>query len=155
VPAGPGDVPAEVRRPVVDPDAAARAAELDAADRARVGRLLAANDALALSPVADRQLREGSVDARLIIVLAGLASVHRLEVAEFPAVPVEPADVPRRIVRITAVDARAVTDPPVTTLTRQWLQAQLPPYRPLAIERSGDSLLIRYAAPTPLGLLAH
>jgi hypothetical protein len=150
---GPGEVPTEVCRPTADADATARAAARDLADRVRVGGLLVGNEAVELSPSARSQLLEGAVDGRLMLVLASFLSAHRLVVADFPAVPVEVADAPRRIVRITAVDGRPVTEQGATAITQQWLQAQLPPYRPLAIERDGESMLVRYSAPTPLGLL--
>ena len=153
VPDGPGEVPAEVRRPATDAEATTRAAALDLANRVRVGGLLAGNAALTLSPAARGQLLEGAVDARLILVLASFASAHRLAIDEFPAVPVEPSDAPRRSARITAVDGRPAADQDATALTRQWLQAQLPPYRPLAVADDGDSLFVRYSAPAPLGLL--
>lgn len=152
---GPGDARTDVWRPVADLDATRTAAALDRDDRARVGAMLATNSSLTLSPQARRQLDGGSVDARIIIVLAGFASAHQLEVSEFVAVPAEPVDAPLRTVVITAVDGLPLTVPEAAELAQRWLAAQLPPYRPLLVQRTEDALFVRFATPAPLGLLGH
>ena len=155
VDAGPGDARTVVRRPVTDVDATRTASELDRDDRARIGSMLATNPSLTLSPAARRHLSAGGVDSRLITVLAGFASTHRLEITEFVAEPAEPPDAPRRTVLITAVDGHPVARPEAADLARRWLGAQLPPYRPLLVRRTDDGLLVRYATPAPLGLLGR
>ncbi|HEY0637581.1 MAG TPA: hypothetical protein VGD67_08025, partial [Pseudonocardiaceae bacterium] len=152
---GPGDARAEVRRPVTDLAATDTARTLDRDDRRRVGGLLAGNPSLTLSDAARAALESGAVDSRLITVLAGFSSAHRLGISEFVTVPAEPSDAPLRGVLITAVDGRPVTEPGAADLARQWLGAQLPPYRPLSVRRAGSALLVRYSLPGPLGLLGR
>ncbi len=155
VDAGPGGAHTEVWRPVTDVEATRTAAELDRDDRARIGAMLATNPFLTLSPQARRELAGGAVDARLITVLAGFASMHQLEIAEFAPASVEPEDAPLRTVLITVVDGRPVTEPDAANLTERWLAAQLPPYRPLLVQDADGALLVRFATPAPLGLLGR
>jgi hypothetical protein len=152
---GPGDAVTTVWRPVTDLEATRTAAALDRDDRARVGAMLATNPSLTLSPRARRLLVGGSVDARLITVLAGFASSHQLEVSEFVAVTAEPADAPLRTAVIVMVDGWSLDRANAAELTQRWLAAQLPPYRPLLVQRTDRALLVRFATPAPLGLLGH
>ena len=153
--AGPGDAPVEVGRQVHDPVAANAQAEADRADRARFGAAMAGNPALALGTEAAGQLRTGDVDTRLMTVLATFASTHRVTVDRFLAAPLDGAGQPRRTAAITAIDGREVIAPDVADLAHNWFTAQLPPYRPLSVRLVTDALLVRYAAPAPLGLLAR
>lgn len=153
--AGPGDAPVEVGRQVDDPAEANAQAEADRADRARFGAALAGNPALTLSGDAAGQLRAGDVDTRLMTALATFASTHRVTVDRFVAAPLDGTGQPRRTVAITAIDGREVTAPGVADLAHNWFTAQLPPYRPLSVRLVTDALLVRYAAPAPLGLLAR
>ncbi|WP_219416990.1 hypothetical protein [Pseudonocardia nigra] len=144
-PHGPGGGPVSVRLPGAT-DGSAGGPD-DAAERERLGALLAGNPALTLTEPARQALLAGDVDLRLVTVLSGLASAHRLGIAEFPAVPGEPADAPRRTVLIDTVDGAPATAPNATELVQRWLRGQQPPYRPGAVEPAGDVLIVQY--PTP------
>jgi hypothetical protein len=105
-------------------------------------RGLAGNIRLSLAPSAALALDRGDVDERLALVLAHLASVHSVEIAAFPVVPGEyPGLLPLRRVLISSVDDR----PAVTAeLVRYWLEHQLDPYRPAAVDVTADGVLVRY-----------
>jgi hypothetical protein len=149
---GPGRAVAEVRLPSgVGLDHALRA---DQADRARFGSALAANPSVSWSPYAAASLRAGRVDPRLMTVLAGLATTHRMTVDDLPAVEAEPPDAPRRTAVITSFDGVAGSNPATTLALGRWTDRQLPPYRPLVEASTGQPIRLSFPAPTPLGLLS-
>ncbi len=133
---GPGGAPTAVYRtgPSTEP-----------ADLGQFESLLADNPRLALSGPAADALRRGAVDQRLATVLAALTATHQLAIAEFPAVPGEAPDAPRRTALITGVDGVPASTPGATDPVAQWLSAQQPPYRPERIERGPDVLLVHWA----------
>jgi hypothetical protein len=140
----------EIRYVVGDLAAATARAERERAACRLAGTSLAGNQRLHLSAVAGRALRDGEVDPRLVSVLAGIAAEHDLAVADFPAVPGEPAaGVQSRVVRLSAFDGRPASGGGL----RAWLTTQLPPYRPADLASDGDELVVRYDPPTPVGLL--
>ncbi len=143
VPDGPGGGSTSVVRPGPGPD--------DAAERARLEPRLAGNPALVLAPPAADALRAGMVDLRLATALSGLSVAHRLTVAEFAAVPGEPADAPRRIAVITEVDGAPTAGPGATDLVQYWLNAQVPPYRPATTGVQRGVLVVGYAIPSAPG----
>jgi hypothetical protein len=110
VPDGPGGAYVEVHAP----DAGE-----DAAERLRLGSLLAGSRELTLDGPAAESLRRGEVDLRLLRVLAGLVPAHDLRIGAFPTVEGEPATAPRRTVRITAVDGAPATAPGTAELVRR------------------------------------
>lgn len=118
------------------------------AERAETGRALAANPRLRLEPPAAALLLAGAVDTRVTAVLAAITGQHGLAIADFPVVPGENADQPRRLIAVTAIDdvpVRAGGTP--VTLLEQWLRAQQPPYRPAGTEVSPSGVLVvRYDA---------
>jgi hypothetical protein len=152
---------AEVREIFADEPKVARAAlAADQAARLDAAQALAVNPRLDLSPHARIALLAGKVDARVLIALVGVAGRHAVAVDSFPVQPGEAsAGVPRRAAHISGVDGRPVDpDDPVTGDVLEFLQSQVPPYRPdaLPIAWEGDarSLTICFRAPSPIGLLA-
>ena len=148
----------QIRRVLTDREAVARLAAADLRSRAEAGAALARNPRLRLRPDAAALLRRGDVDARVEVVLAGIAAAHRLDIATFPAVDGEDDRLPRRLVAVTSIDGRPVAaGGTVVTLLQQWLQAQQVPYRPAAstvAQLSGQTaLLVSYDALRQTGLL--
>lgn len=105
------------------------------------------------------QLQAGAVDTRLLIMLAMLASQHPLRVVAFgdasPGVP--SAEGPFRQVIIASTDSRGGTA--AVTAALAMVRAQQGPYQParasiVRLAGGQQGLLIDFAAPGPLGLLA-
>ncbi len=144
---------------LVVPDGAAysRALAEDEAARRLFGSALAENGNLILGAGAASALRAGSVDSRLMVGLAGAASSLRLGIAQFADTSEDPA---------TGAILREVTIANVSDLTSAdtnqsavgrlatFLRMQESPYQPLAVFEAGSSVSVRYAAPSPLGLLS-
>ncbi len=131
----------------------------DQTARIRVGQRLLRDAGLGLTPAAQAPLASGSVDSRLLTALNAYTANHRLSVDGFAdSGPGASPQTPLRTVVIAGIDGTA-PDPrdPHTSLLTTFLNAQRPPYRPLAITQSttpdGPRLSITYAAPGPLGLL--
>lgn len=126
------------------------------------GAELAANPSLAFTPGADAAVRAGRLDARLLIVLAGLAIDHALEVDVPVQSPVdeavEPPNAPGRVVHVRSVDGRTIDDDPSApqAVTRfidaQAAQLTTPDVRVRRLAGK-DVLVIRYPLPSPAGLL--
>jgi hypothetical protein len=112
--------------------------------RRELNAALAGNPRLRLAPPAAAALGRGQVDVRLALVLAELAGQHDLDIADFPAVPGESADQPVRRTIISAVDGRPAA---TADLVRHWLNSQLDPYRPAAVDTAADALFVRYRFP--------
>ena len=151
---GPGQV--QVRAVSVGGAAAWQSAvQADLAARRSAGAQLLHSRRLAVSAQGTGQLTAGAVDTRLLIMLAMLASQHPWQVVAFggasPGVPL--AQAPFRQVIITSADQRALA------AALALVRAQRAPYQPAraAIVRLAGGqpgLLIDFAAPGPLGLLA-
>ncbi len=122
------------------------------AERREVGSRLAGNRALTLTPAATEALRSGQVDTRLATALARLTALHRLAIADFPAVPGEPADAARRIALITEVGGASTSAPAVTELVLRQLRVQRPPYQPASAAVEQGVLVVRYTTPSALDL---
>ena len=152
-----GSGPGQVQVRAVAPGGAAAyqsAVQADLAARRSAGAQLLHSRRLAVGAQGTGQLTAGAVDARLLIMLAMLASQHPWQVVAFggasPGVPL--AQAPFRQVIITSADQRALA------AALALVRAQRSPYQParaaivrLAGGRPG--LLIDFAAPGPLGLL--
>jgi hypothetical protein len=143
---GTGGAPGVVCR--TDGGAAAVAAEADR--RVRLGRALADNPSLRLSPAAAEMMRGGQVDPRLLLVLTALTTAHRISVEDFPAVELDAPVLPRRQALLTVIDDGA---PASSELLRTWLVAQQPPFVPTRLDPVGSALLVGFPAPPPGGLL--
>ena len=157
---GTGSVQVAIR--VVAPDgAAAYGASLRADQAARVSagkqllrnpRILAANGALPA-------LADGQVDARLLTVLAALATLHSVRVLGFAAAPAGASPgLPLRTAYLGPAGPGTRQQPNSVQSLSSFLRAQLPPYRPASVTKfrlpgGGSALRVEFAAPSPLGLL--
>lgn len=99
--------------------------------RADIGTQLAGHPRLHTTPEARAALAGGRVDLRAMAVLAGICQEHDITVASISApVAEERSPVPLRVVVITELDGRPVTDARTAAPLRDWLTAQIEPYRP-------------------------
>jgi hypothetical protein len=126
----------------------------DLRDRRLAGRELAKNRHLTLSPLARSQLVAGQVDTRLLTALAALSNGRRLNVAGFEDGGTPAGSIPFRTVLIQSINGTvpAGKSPQVTAVLR-YLNGQDAGYRPAEARITGAVLAIRYAAPSPVGLL--
>jgi len=136
-----------------------RAAAADLAARRSAGTQLLNSQRIQVAGPAAGQLQAGEVDARVLIMLAMLASQHPWRVVGFagasPGVPLTEA--PFRQVTITGPDAADLA------ASLAMVRAQRAPYQParaVVIRPPGGqdaqgqmALRIDFAAPSPLGLL--
>ena len=136
-----------------------RAVAADLAARRAAGMQLLHSQRIGVAGPAVAQLQAGQVDARLLIMLAMLASQHPWRVTGFadasPGVPL--ADAPFREVTITGPDAADLA------ASLAMVRAQRGPYQPAqaaivhlpgGLTGQGQlALRIDFAAPGPLGLL--
>jgi Tetratricopeptide repeat len=143
----------------VAPDGASAflaAARADLLARRRFGASLLHNPHLLVAGPARRQLLEGLVDSRLLIVLATIADTGPVRVAEFgDAGPGADHSVPLRLAVLTPAGG-SNAGWARTILT--FLAAQQAPFRPESARQAslpGTPLAVRieYSAPAPLGLL--
>ena len=148
---GTGGAPTRVCRP---DQAAVDAVTAERPARARLGTALVANPSLEIAPAAQEALRAGDVDARLVLVLAAMASAQRMTVADFPAAELDTPEVPRRRMLISAVDGLPATGD-AQPAVRSWLDGQQPPFAPSLVRPIGSELLIGFPAPTQAGLLPY
>lgn len=114
-----------------------------------VGSWLADNPALTLAPAAAQVLRSGQVDMRLATALAGLSSWHRLTIANFVAVPDEPADATRRVALVTEVDGKSTAVAGAADRAQQQLAGEPPTTRPASAAVEQGVLVVRYTVPSP------
>ena len=131
-----------------------RAAAADLAARRAAGTQLLHSQRVQVAGPAAAQLQAGQVDARLLIMLAMLASQHPWRVTGFagasPGVPL--AGAPFREVTITGPDAAELA------ASLAMVRAQRGPYQPaqaaiVHLPGGLTALRIDFAAPGPLGLL--
>jgi hypothetical protein len=145
-------------RAVAPDGAAAYRAGLAADVRARraAGTMLLRNHRIHTAAAARAALAAGTVDPRLLAVLATLAAVHPLDITGFGSPgPGASAGVPLRAAEITVA---APGSPASLTRLAAILRAQRPPYLPSSIRAVRISphlavLRIEYPVPSPLGLL--
>ncbi len=123
------------------------------------GAGLLTNPQVTASALARKQLTSGQVDARLIIVLTALASVHPVDIVAFgTGFAGTSAGVPLRMADIAADDAAAkMSGSAYLRFLLTLVHAQPAPYTPPSagpVSANGESLFqIQFAAPSPLGLL--
>lgn len=136
-----------------------KALRSDLADRRSAGTQLMHSRRIEVSAQGAGQLATGEVDARLLVLLAVLASQHSWRVIAFgeasPGVP--PTEAPYRQVIVAAADGGGGTAGLAAALA--FLRAQHSPYQPAQVTPVGladgqPGLRIDFAAPSPLGLLA-
>jgi hypothetical protein len=136
-----------------------RAVAADLAARRAAGTQLLRSQRIGVAGPAAAQLQAGQVDARLLIMLAMLASEHSWRVVGFtgasPGLPL--AQAPFREVTITGPDAADLA------ASLAMVRAQRAPYQPVQatvvrlpagqVAPGQMALRIDFAAPSPLGLL--
>jgi hypothetical protein len=134
------------------PAAYRSALRTDLQNRKNSGAGLSDSNRIRASAAARRQLRTGQVDARVMITLALLASLHPVSVVAFvDSGPGAGPGVPLRSMELAA--------PTGATLRKMlaFFDEQRPPYRPARVGvtrlRDGQRVLrVEFAAPSPLGL---
>ncbi|MFD2092378.1 hypothetical protein [Blastococcus deserti] len=116
----------------------------------RLGALVAASPGLLAPPDVLDLLRDGSVDARVLVVLAGLTVDHTPEVG---AVPVGTGEDPRAVRRheilVTRLDGRSAVRPEVVATLTRWLEAQPAPFAPSAVTPGESGVSITWSPPAP------
>jgi hypothetical protein len=123
------------------------------------GTQLLNNQRIMASATARRQLADGQVDARLLVVIAGLAAQRPFSILAFgdlargasPGIPLRSADL---------AQTGSPAGPQGVTWMVTFLRAQRDPYLAAHIQTlrlaGGQSILrIEFAAPSPLGLLGQ
>ena len=147
---------------VVAPDGAAAyttSLRADQAARVSAGKQLLRNPRIHASTGALQALANGQVDARLLTVLAGLATQHSVRVLGFAAAPAGASPgLPLRTADLAPAGPGTRQQPNSVPSLASFLRAQLPPYRPATITQfrmpgGGAALRVEFAAPSPLGLL--
>ena len=159
---GTGSAQTAVRVVAADGTAAyLRSLRADRAARAFAGRQLLRNSRLHASGPARHALAAGQVDSRLLTAFAALATLHRVDVVDFPA-PAAGASpgLPLRAADIAPARPGIGHRPNTVASLARFLRNQLAPFRPASITivrlASGRQVLrVEYGAPTPLGLLAR
>jgi len=136
--------------------AAAYKSALAADLRARMaaGSQLALNPRITLPPGARTALRDGLVDARMLLTLAALAAQQPVRIVAFtdPSPGASPS-IPLRGVEIAPLGDGTQARASLAKML-SFLNAQQPPFVPLQVSANGTaSLNVEYAAPSPLGLL--
>jgi len=158
---GSGNTRIEIRA-VAPQGAAAYNAALNAdvlARKANAATLLGSSR-LVVPPGARKQLTAGQVDSRLLIAIAGIASLRPVTIADFgDSGPAASPGIPFRSVDLAMTSGAPPTLDSAYVRSVQALLSGLPdPYHPAQLALvplpGGETVLrIEYAAPVPLGLL--
>jgi hypothetical protein len=136
-----------------------RSLRTDVAARASAGRQLLHNPRLHPSAPARRALAAGQVDSRLLTAFAALATIHTVDVVDFPAASAAAGPgMPLRAADIAPAGPGTLLRPNTIGSLASFMRDQLPPYRAARITvvwlASGPPVLrVEYGAPSPLGLL--
>jgi len=131
--------------------------QADRQQRASVGTALAGSSRLVIPAAARRQMASGQVDTQLLIVLTYLAASagqHPLQIVAFgDSGPGASADIPLRSVYLRQPASAATARSMIASLLAG--QAQyVPAHADLTRFRGEPVLLIEFAAPAPVGLIA-
>jgi hypothetical protein len=124
------------------------------------GAALLASHQVTASALARKDLLSGRVDARLIVVLTALASVHPVDIVGFGTVfKGTSADIPFRMADVAADDAAAkLNSAAYVAFLKAVINEQPTEYAPQTagpLPSDGQSVFqIQFSAPSPLGLLA-
>lgn len=139
---GAGDAPGMA---VVDPDPGVPTPE-ELRRREQLAAAVLANPNTGATGRAADVLGAADVDARLLGLLAGLVAQLGVGVADFPPPPGQPADgPPARRVLLDRVDGDALEPgTPATERLLAYLDAQLPPFAPDAVETTPEGVLVSY-----------
>ena len=137
-----------------------RSLRTDVAARAFAGSQLLQNPRLHASGPARRALAAGQVDSRLLSAFAALATMHIVDVVDFPAAASGASPgMPLRTADIAPAGPGTRHRPNTVVSLARFLLNQLAPFRPASITvvrlASGRPVLrVEYGAPSPLELLA-
>ena len=129
-------------------------ARSDQVARRAAGAELIRNPRIHAAAEAGRDLASGTVDSRLLITLAALATWHSLDILGFRGTaPGASPGVPLRV-----MDISSTGNPAELQTIRTFLLGQRPPFLParVGVVRPGSgpaALRIEFGAPSPLGLL--
>ena len=157
---GTGSEQTAVRVVAADGGAAyVRSLRADVAARASAGRQLLRNPRLHASGPARSTLAAGQVDSRLLTAFAALATMHMVDVVDFP--PAASGASPGMSLRAADIAPAGLGirhRPNTVASLARFLRNQLAPFRPASITivrlASGRPVLrVEYGAPSPLGLL--
>ncbi len=124
------------------------------------GTALRHNRRVTVTGAARQQLAAGQVDTRLLNILATMATLYAVHIAEFgPSAPGAGPGVPLRTVELAGPAGAAwSSDSGYGRSVLAFLRQQVPPFRPSSIEpsrlASGQPVLqVMFTAPSPFGLL--
>jgi hypothetical protein len=125
----------------------------DVQNRKEAGSLLLGSGRVAASATARQEMLSGQVDSQLLAVITNLATPHPVDIVAFgDSGPGASPGIPLRSAELAETGTAAVQQ----MLT--FLHVQKPPYLPALIKTirldGKPVLLIEFAAPSPLGLLA-
>ncbi len=157
---GTGKLRVEVR--VVAPQGAAAyelALNRDIAARQRDGSQLLRNSEITVSVPAQPELIAGLVDPRLLAMLPVLATQHPIEIVAFyDRAPRSGRGIPLSGVELAASDSAAgLSDSAYRRWLLGFLRGQRAPFRAASIATAHlhgrDVILVRFARPSPIGLL--
>jgi hypothetical protein len=152
---GSGKTQIDVRVIASDGAAAYLAAlRADLQERKSGGEALAVNSRIKLTAMARRQMDTGQADARLLLTITSLATIHPLDILAFgDLAPGAGPGVPLRSVTLAESGTAAILRSMLDTL-----RDQRAPFRAAHVEttrRDGQSVMvIEFAAPVPLGLIS-
>jgi hypothetical protein len=160
---GSGPQRIEIRQTALHGAAAYRARlGADLLSRKTSGAELLHSSRIAMAPIARRDLSAGRVDARLLIAITGMASVHPMYIINFGSVaPGADPDLPLRFADLAesgrAHDQFGRSAGYVRSMV-SFLHAQRIPFRPahvatVQLARGTKALRVEFPAPSPLGLL--
>ena len=160
---GSGAQRVEIRQTVLHGAAAYRAAlGADLLRRKASGAELLRNNRIATAPIARREVSAGRVDSRLLIAIAGMASMHPVYIINFgSAAPGADPDLPLRFADLSETGSSHSHFDRSAGYVRSmmsFLRAQRMPFRPahtatVVLARGTRALRIEFPAPSPLGLL--
>jgi hypothetical protein len=130
---------------VVDPAPGTPTAE-ELGRRQRLSAAILANPQTGAAGRAAEVLQGAAVDARLLGLLALLVAQLGVGVADFPPAPGEPADGPpaRHVLIDRIAEQPLAPDGPATDRLLAFLDAQLPPFAPDAVEVTDDGVLVGF-----------
>jgi hypothetical protein len=137
------------------------AVKADVLARKATGTQLLRTNRITVSATAQRQLAAGQVDMRLLIAIAGMASVHPIYIVGFSSsAPGATAGIPLRFADVTepghvgSVSRSAATALQSLVKYLGTLRAPYNPVRAQVMTSAGQAVLhIEFAAPSPLDLL--
>jgi hypothetical protein len=125
----------------------------------RAGQQLVRHTNIRLTPSAWPVLAAGTVDPRLMGLLAHLSATHSIDIGGFPRDPAERrAHAPARTATITAIDGRLVGEASADSIRQMMttLREPPPPFRPNVIrveQGTSAALTVTFLLPSPAGLV--